>query len=154
MDTVSVNTCALLPAKEIAYGTTVIEYEKTKMEQLAPFEIIKESCLTYWSDYNGRRNSVVNNLQFKQKTPIPVSVAHKLCFFPTHSPIHMDNCWINYAQISRWAEIPKKRRKGNEQIEITLKNRERITLDISAHTFRTQLDRAFLVLVDSEMTTR
>ncbi len=148
------DTYALLPAKQIEYGTTIIDYGETIRERATPFSIIKESCLAYWSDYDGRRNAVIEKLGYKQKTPIPLSIYHKLCLFPTHSPLHIDNCWINYANIRTWGKIPKQRRNANEQIEVIFKNGVRIPLNVSAHTFRTQGDRAFQVMYQSGMVLR
>ncbi len=77
--------------------------------------------------------------------------SHKLCFFPTHSPNHIDNCWINFDQIMRWGEIPRKKRTSSKQIEVTFKNGVNMKLGVSAHTFNTQFDRAFTLMHESGM---
>ncbi len=145
------NTCALLPAKQIEYGTMIIEHKETKKERAVPFDIIKESCTHYWSNYEGRRNAVIQKLGYKQKTPIPLSIQQKICFFPTHSPSHIDNCWINFDQIKRWDKTPKTKQLSREQIKVIFKNGTNITVDVSVHTFSTQFDRAFAVMYQSGM---
>lgn len=145
------DTCALIPAREINYQTEVIEHNHSTKVPEPPLDIIKESCTHYWSDYEGRRNAVIQKLGYKQKTPIPLSIQRKLCFFPTHSPSHIDNCWINFNQVARLDKISKKDRLPGEQTEITFKNRYKLRLSISPHTLRTQMERAFVVMYESGM---
>lgn len=150
---VTKDTCALLPAKHIEYNTIVIGKETTHISQ-TPFEIIQASCIHHWSSYEGRRKAVVEKLNYRQKTPIPVSVQHKLCFFPTHAPTHMDNCWINWFQVDTWREIHNKDGIHNEQTEILFLNGYRLKLNISRHTMLQQMDRVFAVIYESGMVSR
>ncbi len=144
-------TCAILPAKEINHQAIVLEEHTTIKVAQTPLEIIKHSCTHYWADYEGRRASVIKNLAYKQKTPIPVSVKHKLCFLPTHSPTHMNNCWINRAHVNRWGRIQKDERTNEKQTEILFNNWHRLELGISIHTLQQQIERAFRVMVESGM---
>jgi len=103
----------------------------------------------YWSTYEGRRVAVVEQTNFKQKVPIPVSIDKALCFFPTHSPTHIDNGWIAPNHVARIHE--KAKRHIQNQIKIIFKNGYTKTLDISEHTFETQMQRAFVVMYKSGM---
>ncbi len=145
------DTYAIIPAKHIDYQSIVIEANGTKRINQTPLEIIRYSCTQYWADYEGRRNAVIAHLKYKQKTPIPVSVQHKLCFFPTHAPTHMDNCWINPAQVNHWGRVEKNERTSEKQTEIVFNNWHRLELGISMHTLQQQMERAFVVMLESGM---
>lgn len=142
------NTYALIPAKEIDASTIVMEDKQETRVRTTPLEIIKQSCIHHWSTYEGRRTAVIDHLQFKQKTPIPISIAQKICFFPTHSPTHADNHWINFAQIAKWGEVTH---QGRKRTQILWINGDHLTLDISRHTLQTQIERAFQVMHVSGM---
>src|SRR5699024_10795848 len=144
-------TCAILPAREIDYQTIVIKEDTTLYVTQTPLEIMKASCLHYWATYEGRRRAVIEKLRYKQKTPIPVSVTNKLCLFPTHAPTHINNCWINRAQVNYWERTEIAKRTKNRQTEIIFYNWHRIELGISMHTLQEQMERGFRVMVESGM---
>src|SRR5699024_1359081 len=134
-------THALFPAKHFEYDTIVIERERKLYIRQTPLQIIKSSCQKYWSTYEGRRDAVVNQMNFKQKVPIPVSIDKTIYLFPTHSPNHLDNSWIAYEHVARF---DKKRNPGQpEQTLVTFKNGYTKTLDVSVHTFESQWQRTF-----------
>lgn len=147
-------TYAILPAKQIDYQTIVLEEKETYHVNQSPLDIVKESCMHYWSTYEGRRTAVIQKLGYKQKTPIPISVTHNLCFLPTHSPTHMDNCWINRALVNRWERIEKNKRTSETQTEVVFNNWYRLELGISIHTLQQQMERAFKVMLESGMVQR
>src|SRR5690625_6073800 len=89
--TIIEETNALLPAKQIDYNAIVIERSRILYIKQTPLQIIQTSCQKYWSTYEGRRDAVVNQMNFKQKVPIPISIHKAIYLFPTHSPNHLDN---------------------------------------------------------------
>ncbi len=132
------DTCALIQVKEIDYQTKVIEHEQTKMVLERPFDIIKKSCTHYWIM---KEDEMLLYKNYVSKNPLPLSIRHKLCFLPFHSPFYIDNCWVNFDQIKRWVEVTKKKRSSREQIEVIFKNEEEIVFDVSAYTFSSQFTR-------------
>src|SRR5690625_7871127 len=95
-------THALFQAKYFEYDTIVIEQERKLYIRQTPLQIIRASCQKYWSTYEGRRDAVVNQMNFKQKVPIPVSIDKTIYLFPTHSPNHLDNSWIAFEHVARF----------------------------------------------------
>src|SRR5690625_3405510 len=94
------HTQALLPAKSINYQTIVIEEGKKIYVRQTPLEIIRQGCADDWSDYDSRRNAVMQHTNFIQRLPIPVNIRKAFYFFPTHSPKHSNNCWIEIGRAS------------------------------------------------------
>jgi len=145
--TIIEETNALLPAKQIDYNTIVIERSRILYIKQTPLQIIQTSCQKYWSTYEGRRDAVVNQMNFKQKVPIPISIHKAIYLFPTHSPNHLDNSWIAYEHVARF---DKKQSPGQpEQTLVTFKNGYTLTLDVSVHTFEKQWQRTFELMYKS-----
>lgn len=93
------HTCALIPAKSIHYDTIVIERNATLHIRQTPLQIIDNSCQREWTTYEGRKAAVMMHTNFRQKIPLPINIHKQIHIFPTHSPTHIDNCWIVFQNI-------------------------------------------------------
>ncbi len=136
--TITTNTLAVVPARTIEYSSIVLESNQQCYIKQTPFEIIKASCINYWSTYDGRRQTTIQQTGFKQKTPIPISKQNNIIAFPTHSPINYDCCWIIYSPYLRIIPHPRK-------TILYIGHGKSITLDISNHILQKQIERAFVV---------
>lgn len=136
-------TIALVPAKEIDYDSIVVESESLRYIKQTPEEIIKESCLEYWSDYEGRRKAVIQKTRFKEKVPIPINPKQGIIAFPTHAIKSIDCCWLMPKHILRYDVI-----KGNPNYKtiVTFTNRRTLKLDVSIRSFKSQINRAFEIM--------
>lgn len=133
------NTLALMPAKHIAYDTIVLEPHQTACIRQTPLQIIQSACFNDWSTYEGRRQAVIYHTNFKHKVPIPIDLHQRICFFPTHSPRNFNNLWIAFQHIAKVSKTKKK--TGKPQPIIHFKSGQTLTLDISIHTLKQQMNR-------------
>jgi len=140
---INTHTQALLPAKSINYQTTVIEEKKILYVRQTPLEIIRQGCVDAWSDYDSRRNAVMQHTNFIQRLPIPVHIRKAFYFFPTHSPQHSDNCWIAFEHILKIDKALKDQAGNQAQSVIYFKNNQLLFLDVSLHTLEKQMQRTF-----------
>ena len=139
---ISLKTMALLPARDIDYDTIIIEENKTENVRQTSFNIIEDACLKRnWTTYEGRRDGVIQQTNFKQKTPIPIDIQKGIYFFPTHSPNNMDNIWIAFHHILSIGKIPARERTKDAQSIVHFKNRHALKLNISFHTLKEQYNR-------------
>lgn len=134
------STYGLFPAKGIEYDTIVLEEDGLKYVRETSFNLIKKACFASWSDYNGKRNAVIHNLNYRRRTPIPVNEREGLYFFPTHGVTHMDNAWIALEHI---LQIKKGKRNDKAAGMLVFHNRQSIILPVSTHTLQTQWERTF-----------
>src|SRR5690625_5702971 len=93
---INTHTQAPLPAKSINDQTIVIEENKILYVRQTPLEIIRQGCVDDWSDYDSRRNAVMQHTNFIQRLPIPVNIRKSFYFFSTYLTGHNDNCLIGY----------------------------------------------------------
>ncbi|WP_179151994.1 competence protein ComK [Oceanobacillus senegalensis] len=97
--TITPNTMALIPAKEIEYETMVVEQDKWIPVKRTAIELIRSSCQDYLCTYEGRRNAVINRTGFKKKVPIPLYPELNLYIFPSHSIKDQECHWFLYHSI-------------------------------------------------------
>lgn len=139
------NTFALLPAKAIDYDTIVLEKNNFLYIQQTPLQIIKNSCYKYGTTYEGRRKAVNYHTNFYQKIPLPISIKKRLYLFPTHSPKHLNNCWLSYMNISS-AQYIKDASFKQPQTILQFKDGQTLKLNVSEHIMQTQMERTFQVM--------
>ena len=79
-------------------NTLVYETDDTFIVNKAPLDIIKESCLFYFSTFDGRLQASKNILNSYYKIPIVIEESNGIVFFPTSSVHDKNNNWfsINY----------------------------------------------------------
>src|SRR5690625_3779467 len=136
------NTLAILPAKQIKYDAIIIENEQTLRTRQTPIHMIRQSCLAYMSNYDGRRDAVIHHTKPKERIVIPVNPYERLIFFPTHGTRHIDCSWIAYHHVIYFEALES----DSTSTRIMLSNGRVINVPISARSFHTQMLRSFEVL--------
>ncbi|ENH98121.1 hypothetical protein J416_02114 [Gracilibacillus halophilus YIM-C55.5] len=129
-------TLAILPKRDVHVRTEIIEMEQEIDHTSAPFQIIKENCIHYGANYEGRKKSVQHHLDFHQKTPIPMAVSKGLYAIPTESPHNYDCSWLFFHGIKDTFLQP------DGLPAVRLINERILNIDISLYTLQTQYDRA------------
>lgn len=133
-------TISIIPAKKIDYDSIVVEGERLRYIRQTPLKIIKESCIHYWSTYEGRRQAVIHHTGFKEKVPIPVNPKQGIIAIPTHAIKHIDCCWLMHDQVLQYERIKD---DAKYKTAVTFTNRKILKLDVSIRSFQSQMDRAF-----------
>lgn len=135
-------TYGLFPARAIDYDTIVLEEGGIKYVRETPFNLIKQACLSSWSDYEGRRRAVIHRFNFQKRTPIPINKRRGLYFFPTHGQTNKDNSWIAFRHIKNIDEEKKSKDKNGV---IVFHDGQTAEVGVSAYTLQNQLGRSFAV---------
>lgn len=136
-------TLAILPAKQMNYDAIIIKQNKALHVRQTPLQLIKTACYNDWTTYEGRREAVIRYTNFKQRVPIPISIKKRIYLFPTHSPGNNNNNWIAYQHIARIIKVPQSKQTEQAKSTIHFKNGQTLTLSISMHTLRKQMERTF-----------
>ncbi|HLQ73015.1 MAG TPA: competence protein ComK [Bacillota bacterium] len=131
------NTIALVPAKKLDYYTTVYETDKEKQIKKTPFEIIKDSCIHYWTTYEGRKKAVYHHTKYKQKTPIPIHMEKEIFFFPTHAPASMNSHWFSVKHIGNM----KINDKDKRETFVSFSNGKTLKIDATLYSLMRQIER-------------
>lgn len=131
-------TLAIIPAKQIDFDSIVIETKNTRHIKKTALQLIKTACYNDWTTYEGRRQAVMHHTNYIQKVPIPISMHNRIYFFPTHSPSNIDNSWIAYQHIAHIEKSPENTQKPTI---IYFKTGQAMSVDISIHTLRSQIQR-------------
>ena len=134
------DTLAILPAKQLEYDSIAIERKQTLHIKQTPMNIMKESCITYLADYNGRRNAVMHLTGHKERIVIPIHPSERIIFFPTHGTRHIDCSWIAYEHVLYYEAIEQQTTK------VVFKNMQAINVPISFHSFETQMMHSYEIL--------
>ncbi|GGA65283.1 competence protein ComK [Ornithinibacillus halotolerans] len=132
------HTLALLPAKHTDYYTIVYEQDRTLYITQTPLEIIKFSCLYYFSSYEGRREAVVHEFGYKRKVPISIDPKQNLFTFPTYSPENYNCAWIFYHHIRN---IKTATTNPMRKSIITFINEKEVEVDVSTFVLEKQMSR-------------
>src|SRR5699024_6069121 len=107
-DLICTKTVALIPAREIGYDTIIMKENETKYVRETALNLIKLACYYYdFTTYEVRRDGVIFYTNFVKKTPMPISIHRGIYLFPTHSPHHIDNCWIAFHHVLSIKKVPK-----------------------------------------------
>lgn len=133
-------TVGMIPAKKIEYDTIVVEGKRLRYIKQTPLDIIKQSCIHYWSTYEGRRQAVIHHTGFKEKVPIPVHPKRGIIAIPTHGINHIDCCWLMHDHILHYESI---KNDAKYKTASTFTNGKTLKLDVSIRSFQTQMQRAF-----------
>lgn len=136
------STIAIIPAKQIEFDSIVIEESQKFYIRQTPLQIIKASCLEYWSDYEGRRKAVIHHTGFKEKVPIPINSQEVMVAFPTHAIKHFDCSWLFYNHILQHERV----KDDPTKTLITFTNGQTLSLNVSAKSIKTQLTRSLEII--------
>src|SRR5699024_6407938 len=133
------DTSCIIPAKEIEYDAIVGEGERLRYIRQTPFDIIKQSCIRYWSSYEGRRQAIIHHTGFKERVPIPINPKEGMISFPTHAIKHIDCCWLMFHHVLQYEPI---KNDPKYKTLVTFTNRKTLKLDESIRSFQSQMERA------------
>lgn len=131
-------TLALVPIAHMEYDTLVFEEGRKIYVKQTPKEMIHEACLKGGASYEGRRKAVIYKANIQRKVPIPIDPLQDIFAFPTHSPEQFHCHWIFPSHILSTATLPNSHCK---KTIIIFKNKEEITLPISAKILEKQIIR-------------
>lgn len=138
--TVDEKTLTIIPLKDLHYNSKIYTKDGTIKSVKTPFQIIKESCINYYSNYDGRRQATINRTNFRYKVPIIISKLFNIYAFPTNSPSLFHTKWIFANNLAQIIHITDQKSK------ILFKDGTKITLNISSHVLNTQLNRAYALM--------
>ena len=121
-------------SKEVG-KTMIIEKGSNYLIDNDAYKIMDESCKYYGSSYKGRIEAAKTLLNCSYKLPILVEESSVLIFFPIKSSLLDDCCWINLNSIDNIEKV------GNNT-QITFKNGEKVTFNISRLSLENQIYRS------------
>lgn len=131
MDYYEINkeTIALIP---IDLSTTkVYEFDKIICLNIPIMKIVKDSCISFGSSYEGRHEGTKKLIGVSHKSPIIVEESQKIIYFPTSSPRLSDCCWISLKHIKEY-------KKNNKKTIVFFENGQKIELNVSLGSFDNQ----------------
>lgn len=133
------STLAVLP---VSYGNKVFskiyELEDEFISPFKPIEIIKESCFSFGSTFEGRKEATRKLIGITHKVPIAISPL--IYFFPTSSPEVPHCVWIAQEHILEY-----KKGSENSKTVVRFKNDQFILLPVSTSSFENQLIRTMML---------
>lgn len=131
MDFYEINneTIALVPLD--LYRTKIYETDKILYLNIPVMKIIKDSCNSFGSSYEGRHAGTKKLIGISHKSPIIIEESRNIIYFPTTSP-KLDNCcWLSLKHI-------KKYEKSHRKTSILFENGQKIEVDVSIGSFDNQ----------------
>ena len=133
-------TLALIPFNEYPYQAIVYEGERKIYVKQKPLDIIKTTCLEFFTSYTGIREAVQHKVGIDRKIPLPISPHQNIYTFPTLSPENQDCTWLFYNHIHRITPITFSFKNPYQSI-ITFQNGIELSLDISHYILEKQMYR-------------
>jgi len=128
------------PYQDLEYNTKIYTQNGIIKSKQTPLEIIKGSCMAYYSNYEGRRQATMHKTKYKYKVPIILCKIKGIYAFPTNSPGNYQTEWIFVNNLIKINEINK------QQSEIQYKDGSKIITHISAHILNKQLTRTYALM--------
>lgn len=131
-----------LAVSPVSYGnklfSKIYELDEEFISPFKPIEIIKESCFSFGSTYEGRKEATRKLIGITHKVPIAISPL--IYFFPTSSPEVPHCVWVAQEHILDY-------KKGSESSTtiVRFKNDQLISLPISSSSFENQLIRTMML---------
>lgn len=135
-----VNTFMVMPLRDLEYNSKIYTKEGIIKSAKPPLEIIKDSCVKYFSNYEGRRKSAIDHANFHYKVPIIVSKIFNIYAFPTNSPNLFHTTWIFANNLVQFKKI----NKGKSEILFT--DGTTAIVNVSSHVLNTQLNRVYALM--------
>lgn len=127
------DTLAILPIDH--NKSKVIEVDNEYVCDINPYQIMEHSCEYFGSSLDGRLKGSKNMLGSVYKAPILVEETKNIIFFPTCSPLIVDNAWISLNNILKCE-------KDDCKTKIYFKNGRSITIDIPYLSIENQILRS------------
>lgn len=119
-------------------GTMVIEKKRKFTVEIEAFKLLKKSCRWYGNSYNIHRQFVIDKFNFYIKTPIIVSKADRLIFFPTAAPDSKRCIWISYNNVDRYV-------KELNRTKVYFKGGKILDIDVSYTTIDNQITKCIKI---------
>lgn len=136
---INASTIIVMP---IEYGSKifskVFELEEECISPFRPIEIIKESCFTFGSNYEGRKAATRKLIGAIHKVPIAISPL--IYLFPTTSPDNPHCVWVAHNHVVDYKKGPQ----GTSTI-VKFRNKHQISLPISPSSFQNQMIRTMML---------
>ena len=127
------DTLAILPVNEDK--SFVIEKDNEYIVDYRPYEVMEHSCEYFGSSLDGRLKGSKNMLGTIYKAPILVEESRNIIFFPTVSPLLVNNVWISLNNIDKYEKL-------GEKTKIYFKDGKDIIVDIPYLSFENQILRS------------
>jgi competence protein ComK len=102
---------------------------------LKPIKLIKHSCLSYCSSYEGRVAGSKKLTGSSHKVPIIIDSMNMMYFFPSASPTNSNCAWISYEYVKNYRKVDKK------STEVFFQNNQTVVVDLSYYSFEKQMMR-------------
>ncbi|MDF1507369.1 competence protein ComK [Robertmurraya sp. DFI.2.37] len=133
------STAIVMP---IEYGSKIFskiyELEEEMISPFKPFELVKESCYSFGSTYEGRKAATKRLIGASHKVPIAISPL--IYLFPTASPENPHCVWVAHEHI-----LDYRKGKDNSTTIIKIQSNRYIPLPISTRSFENQLLRTLML---------
>lgn len=133
-------TLAILPIK---YGgklySHIYQIDDEFYSPFKPLELIKRSCRSFASSYEGRKEGSRQLIGPAHKMPITIDSTNLMYFFPTTSPTIPQCIWISHEHVLHYEKV--------ESINtlVIFRNKVSIIVPISAYSFEKQMLRTALL---------
>lgn len=129
-------TLAIIPLNN--KETIIHETDKKYIIRRSSNKILDDSCKTFGSSFKGRQEGSYKLLGANYKTPVIISEAKEIIFFPTTSPRTDDCCWISLQNIERYF-------KKDYNTLILFKNNEELEFQVSFFIIENQYYKATML---------
>lgn len=136
------NTMAIFPAKQIDYDSIVWEGDEVLYVRKTPLQIIKDSCIEYWSTLEATRKAVAKNTGFRNKLPIPINIYKSVIAFPTEALTNHDCIWFFFNHILYYRGISKK------ETYIVFNHNKTYRINMTEYAFHSLVLRSFNVFCE------
>ena len=127
------DTLAILPINNDK--SFIIEKNNEYIVDSKPYEVMEHSCEYFGSSLDGRLRGSKNMLGTIYKAPILVEETRNIIFFPTVSPLLVNNVWISSNNIEKYEKL-------GEKTKIYFKDGKDIIVDIPYLSFENQILRS------------
>ncbi|WP_338449098.1 competence protein ComK [Niallia oryzisoli] len=137
---ISRSTLAILPME---YGSKlysqIYDLEYDQFSPSKPLELIKMSCRSFCSSYEGRKEGSRQLIGFTHKIPITIDSTNMLYFFPTASPLSKRCAWVSHVHVLHYEKVDA------ANTLVYFRNKKTAILPVSAYTFENQMLRTALL---------
>lgn len=133
-------TLIIKPLKDLQYQSIIHTTEGIIKSRKTPLEIIKESCMAYYSNYEGRRQATIQQTKYRYKVPIIISKLFNIYVFPTNSPRLFHTKWIFVNNLAHIIHLNQHKSK------ILFKDGTSLIINVSSHVLKTQVTRTYALM--------
>lgn len=136
-----INTSTIM-VQPLPYGNRIFskiyELEEESISPFKPIDIIKESCVSFGSTYEGRKAATRKLIGVTHKVPIAISPL--IYLFPTSSPDNPHCVWVAHEHVLEY-----KKGEQNCTTIVRFTNNRLISIPISPSSFENQFFRTMML---------